>query len=454
VFPTKAISLLCATTLLAGCMSGGLGGGLNFAPPHLAGGEVEPSEQPLRTSGTGQKKRNKIFDFGPSAADGESEVLDTLVARRSVLPEDGIYDRVATAALAAGSRAAEAELRSAKLRAEAENKNWLPQLKPTVSLTSLGETLASLVVDQVLYDNGKREAERAYAAADVEVAAVTLSQDQNDRVYSALTLYLTGLRGQEKSATGTKAIGQMKAFQRIVDGRVAGGVSDKGDQRMVEGKILDLRASRDIAMEQANTARAELHAMTGMDLPKADVAPLKHYAPDGVAPLSVLKAEAEARRTVAQATAERAGQLPGLTASGTLNRDGTSGALNAGTSNGIGFGTGARLKAIENSKETARENVVEAEETARRNRSRLEQRLISLQRQERETAKLVRESRETFKLFQAQFKAGQRSVLEVVNIYEQLTRREMERLDAKYEVILVQLEMARDLGVLADGGAI
>jgi adhesin transport system outer membrane protein len=30
----------------------------------------------------------------------------------------------------------------------------------------------------------------------------------------------------------------------------------------------------------------------------------------------------------------------------------------------------------------------------------------------------------------------------------------MERLDAKYEVILVQLELARDLGVLADGGAI
>jgi len=442
VIPSKALSLLCATTVLAGCMTGGLGGGLNFAPPHLAG----EAPAPTQTHGS------------PDAADfdtsGEGEVVETLVARRSVLPEDGIYDRVADAALAAGSRAAEAELRSAKLRAEAENKNWLPTLSSTVSLTSLGETLASLVVDQVLYDNGKRKAERAYAAADVEVAAVTLSQDQNDRVYTALSLYLTTLRGQDKAAMGGKAIGQMQGFKRIVDGRVAGGVSDKGDQRMVEGKLLDLRAARDLDAEQANTARAEMQAMLGLDIPASDVAPLKSYAPDGLDPLSVIKAEAEAKRTVAQATAERAGQLPGLSASGTLNRNGTSGALNAGTSQGLGFGTKARLDAIENSKETARENVVEARETARRNRSRLEQRLVSLQRQERETAKLVRESRKTFSLFQSQFKAGQRSVLEVVNIYEQLTRREMERLDAKYEVILVQLELARDLGVLADGGAI
>lgn len=452
----STLLLLCSTSLLAGCMNGGLGDRLNFAPPHLAedsdsGAYRADTDGPDSRSSGSNRAALDTLSMDPQA---KSELVQTLVDRRSVLPDGGIYDRVATAALSAGSRAAESELRSAKLRAEAQDKNWLPTLKPNVSLTSLGETLASLVVDQVLYDNGKRKAERAFAAADVEVAAVSLSEDQNDRVFNALALYLKGLRGQEKSATSSKAIGQMQAFERIVNGRVAGGVSDKGDQRMVAGKILDLRASRDSAMEDANTARAELHAMTGLDLPKADVAPLARYAPDGLTPLTVLKAKAEAKRTIAEAEAARAGQLPGLSVSGTLTQDGTSGALNAGSSQGLGFGTRARLNALENSKETAAENLVEANETARRERSRLEQRLVALQRQERETAKLVRESRETFKLFQAQFKAGQRSVLEVVNIYEQLTRREMERLDAEYEVILVQLEMARNLGVLADGSAI
>lgn len=449
--PLKAVSLLCVTTCLAGCMTDSLGGGLNFNPPHLAE-DVDTTPN----SSTQHDRSGKTTDQASDALENvaEGDVFDTLVARKSVLPHNGVYDRVAKAALAAGSRTAETELRSAKLRAEAENKNWLPTLSPNISLTSLGETLASLVVDQVLYDNGKRKAERAYAAADVEVAAVTLSQDQNDRVYNALHLYLTGLRGQEKARTSDGAITQMRGFKRIVDGRVAGGVSDKGDQRMVEGKILDLKASRDLAHEEANVAQAELKAMLGATVPAEKVSPLKRYAPEDLETLDVLKAEAEARRTVAQATAERAAQLPGLSASATLNRDGTTGGLNAGTNLGLGFGTKARLDAIESSKETARENVVEARQDAQREQSRLKQRLISLQRQERETAKLVGESRQTFKLFQSQFKAGQRSVLEVVNIYEQLTRREMERLDAKYEVILVQLELARSLGVLADGGEI
>nr|WP_255723250.1 TolC family protein [Thalassobius sp. Cn5-15] len=443
---------------MEGGLGDSLGGGFNFTPPHLAD-DVPTTTRDAGPESSGQSDSVSIT----KPADNQSvdlekpangEVLKTLVARRSVLPAGSAYDKVGRAALAAGSRTAETELRSAKLRAEAENKNWLPTISPSISLTSLGETLASLVVDQVLYDNGKRKAERAYAAADVEVAAVSLSQDQNNRVYNALRLYLTGLRGDEKSTTSEGAIRQMRHFKRIVDGRVAGGVSDKGDQRMVEGKLLDLKADRDLAHEEATVARAELQAMLGANAAPAKVTPLKTYAPAGVESLTVLKAEAEAKRTVAQATAERAAQLPGLSASGTINRNGTAGGLNAGTTMGLGFGTKARLDAIENSKETARENVVEAREAARRNHSRLEQRLVSLQRQEAETARLVREGRQTFSLFQSQFKAGQRSVLEVVNTYEQLTRREMERLDAKYDVILVQLELARDLGVLADGGEI
>ncbi|MEL6648076.1 MAG: hypothetical protein AAFQ05_10275 [Pseudomonadota bacterium] len=44
--------------------------------------------------------------------------------------------------------------------------------------------------------------------------------------------------------------------------------------------------------------------------------------------------------------------------------------------------------------------------------------------------------------------------MDVINIYEQLVDREREHVEAKYEVILIQLELARDFGVLADGEAI
>ena len=84
-----------------------------------------------------------------------------------------------------------------------------------------------MLLEQVLFDNGRRKAERAFAAADVEVAAVTLSADMNDRVKSALSLYVSGLRGDEKAAYAHRAIRTMRDFERVVVERVNGGVSDR-----------------------------------------------------------------------------------------------------------------------------------------------------------------------------------------------------------------------------------
>jgi len=102
---------------------------------------------------------------------GQSEIIQNLLNRRSVL-DNGPFAQVANAVLAANSRAAEADLRAAKLRAEARANNWLPSIGPNVSLTSLGAVVSTMVVEQVLFDNGRKKAERDYAAADVEVAAV------------------------------------------------------------------------------------------------------------------------------------------------------------------------------------------------------------------------------------------------------------------------------------------
>jgi adhesin transport system outer membrane protein len=86
--------------------------------------------------------------------------------------------------------------------------------------------------------------------------------------------------------------------------------------------------------------------------------------------------------------------------------------------------------------------------------TRLEHRIASLQRQEKDAAALASEGHKTFRLFESQFKAGQRSVIEVVNAYEKSIQRRMEHLDAKYDVMIAQLELARDLGLLASGADI
>ncbi len=130
--------LLVSCMSLAGCMS--LPGG--------DGNEVSrfKTTDPTSTLTARQKEA------------AQSVIISGLQSRQSVLPPGGSFDQVATAVMGASSRAAESELRAARLRAEARSKNWLPSIGPSVSLSSLGAVVASIVVDQVLFDHGRKKA--------------------------------------------------------------------------------------------------------------------------------------------------------------------------------------------------------------------------------------------------------------------------------------------------------
>ncbi|ATG38297.1 putative outer membrane efflux protein [Phaeobacter piscinae] len=429
--PIGAVALLCC---LSACMQS-----LPFAKP----GEGADTDVSRRAS-----------SFAQPDAKNPSAVISTLMQRQSLLEDGSVYDVVAKSTISASARAAEAELTSAKLRAEAKSKNWLPTLGPSVSLTDLGDLVAGILIEQVLFDNGRRKAERAFAAADVEVAAVNLSIDMNERVETALSLYVSGLRGSEKAAIGTRALSRMYEFERIVLGRVEGGVSDRADLNVVQSKINGMRSAVATAKDASATATAELKAITGQSF--AETPSHLHLAspPEAGTYLTVLKAEAEATRSVEQAKMERAGLLPQVSAAGNVTSDGSGAGLTLDLAQPFGLGTPAALKAIEASKEIAKRQVSEVEEDARRDYSRQMQRLASYRRQEAEAATLAQTSRETYRLFQAQFKAGQRSVMDVVSIYEEVVRREHAHIDAKYEVVLIQLALASDMGLLADGDRI
>ena len=384
----------------------------------------------------------------------QSEVITTLLNRHSLLAPHSSYGSVATAALTGQARASQAALTSAKLRAQAKSKNWLPTLNPSVRLTDLGDMVAGMLIDQVLFDNGRRKAERAFAAADVEVAAVTLSEDMNDRVETALGLYVAGLRGDEKAAYAYRAIQTMADFERVVVGRVNGGVSDRSDINVVQSKISGMESTMATANDAAATSRAELRAMTGQDFDAAPDRLELALPPDGSQYLSVLRAEAEAERATQQAIMERAGYLPQVSVGGEINTEGSGVGALVNLAEPLGLGTPAAIQAIEASKEAAQRQVGEAEETARRDYARQIQRLKSFRRQEQEALKLSRASRETYRLFRAQFEAGQRPVMDVIPIYEELVKREQAYIDAKYEVVLIQLSLAASLGLLADGDKI
>ena len=429
-------ALLCAALLaLPGCLAPGEGGG-------SVSRMLMPAQAPVPEGLT------------PAEGVGEtSQRLDDLMVRRSLLPKGSALDHVAAAVLTAETRAAGAELRAARLRERAQSRNWLPSLGPQVSLSSLGSVVAALVVEQVLFDNGRKLAERDFAKADVEVAAVALVQDSNDRVLAALSLYLAALEAREKAALAAESERDMAHFEWIMSERVAGGISDRSDLQVLRQKLAEIRASQQSESEAAQAALAELAAMGARvaDLPlEVALAPLPIPAPAPV-PLSVRLAEAEADRTTARARAERAGFLPGLTATGVLGRNAPDPSVDLRMARPLGFGTGDDLRAIDAASEGARRKVDQAREEANRHLRRLEQERLALARQASEAAVLSGRAKANLDLFQSQYDAGQRQVMDVVGLYEQFARQQQAAATLRYRAALTEVQIAARLGLLADG---
>ncbi|MEL6451944.1 MAG: TolC family protein [Pseudomonadota bacterium] len=387
-----------------------------------------------------------------AALNAESTVIQGLLARQSVLPGGSAYDQVSTAVLAANARAAETELRAARLRAEAASKNWLPTIGPNVSLNSLGDIVTQIVVDQVIFDNGRKKGERAFAKADVEVAAVALAEDTNDRVATGLGLYLSGAEGRESAALHRVTLREMQHFEYIMSERVRGGVSDMSDLHVIRQKLAEIRASIAASDEASATAVAELNAMAIR--PLNAVRGLETLAVRGTAaqPLAVTRAEAEKGRTLAQAQIERANQLPGISAQATIGENGGAG-LTAGGA-GLGLGTGARLRSIEAAKEAADRQVAQANEDANRTLRKLEGQVAAKARQAAEARGLTQQAKANLDLFQDQYEAGRRQVMDVVGVYETFAQRQSTEIALKYEALRLQVELARVQGVLADGDQI
>lgn len=386
-----------------------------------------------------------------AALNSGSEVIQGLYLRQSVLSDGGSYDTVVSSVLAANSRVAEAELRAARLRAEAASKNWLPTIGPRISLNSLGDVVSQILLEQVVFDNGRKKGERAFAAADVEVAAVALSEDTNTRAAIALELYLEAAEGRETAALHQATLTEMEHFAWVMRRRVEGGVSDRSDLNVLEQKLSEIRAGVRASEERTRTALAELNAMSIQPLDSVRGAGRLDVSETLAEPLSVTRAKAEKTRAIAAANIDRANQLPGATLVATA---GDNSGVGANVSGQLGLGTGASLQASAAAKETAERRVAQASEDAQRTLKKFASELAALERQAGEAHKLTEQARANLTLFKRQYDGGQRQIMDVVGVYETFAARNVSEVSLKYEALRKAVELARVQGALADGSAI
>jgi adhesin transport system outer membrane protein len=439
--PAAAAGAYALITLLSGCVGTGpavsmFSGG---KPSDIAASGINANEIALAAEDRSDRKEQR------------SAIIDDLIARRAVVPANSPYGQVASAVLTANKGPAAAELRVARLKAEAKSKNWLPSIGPSLNLTSLGALAASILVEQFLFDNGKRKAERGFAAADVEIAAVGLSDEMNTRVYEGLAYYIAAQRANAQATVAVNGLTRMQDYGRIMGLRVSGGLSDRSEERVVLQKIAEMQAALSADREAAATAIAELNAMAQLPLTGLSGLTTLTTPSGGMEPLSVLKAAGEGRRMIAEAKMARAGFLPGLTASGNLAKGGLTGGLSMDTEDGIGFGMGASLRALEASEQVAAQRTESTRDDANRRIIALERQIAALTAKEVQGAAVLEQAAGSLKMFGEQYKFGRRPLMELVGMFENFTAMEREQVGLKYDMALLNLQIAKMRGVLVDG---
>lgn len=380
-----------------------------------------------------------------------SATINDLQTRQSILPQSGPYNDVASAVLQAGAGVADAELRMARLRAQARAKNWLPKIGPNVSLTSLGALAASMIAEQTIFDNGRRRAERAHAAADVELAAVTLVIDANNRVYDGLSSYVQAQGAQEQAMLAERALEKMTAFEDLMAQRVAGGISDRSEQQIIAQAVAEMRATLAADRQSEANAKASLAAMTTRDL--SGVTGLQALPPEAPSPepLAILQARAEATRTVAEAEMATADLKPGLRASASLDGGGVGAGIGVNGGN-FGFGSRAERQALSGAPDLAARRVSETTEATQRRLTKIRSDYDTVVSREVQARAVLIEMAENLRLYTEQYKVGRRTLVDLVRQYEVFVGAERDHAALKYLAADLRLQLARDRGVLVDGG--
>ncbi|GLS85214.1 hypothetical protein GCM10010873_01870 [Cypionkella aquatica] len=425
----RLIPALAGLALLAGCMGG--------------------AEAPSMLQTHENAGPNSVGALGQPAGTG---LIGNLQARRSVLPPGGAYAKVADAVITAGSGAAQAELRVAQLKANAQAKNWLPSIGPSVNLTSLGGLAASMLLEQALFDNGRRKAERAFASADVEVAAVSLSTTMNQRVFEGLSYYVNAERARAQAQVGQSAAVRLQEFNNIMGKRVAGGLSDGSEQQVLNQRVAEMQATVSVDMQTEASQMAQLTALAGQPLNGiSGIDTLSGLNDSTTEPLSVVQAHGEGTRAIAQAQMQLAGLKFGLGATAGLNESG----INPGVRlNGAGLlnpGAKDNIAALQQTGDVVDRQTAEAAETANRRIVALQAQKANLAARQAQGAEVVRQTGANLDLFTQQYKVGRRTLLELVGQYDAYARLQRDQTSLRYDMALIDLEIARDRGMLVDG---
>ena len=272
----------------------------------------------------------------------------------------------------------------------------------------------------------------------------------NQRVYEGLSYYVSAERARAQANVAEQAAGRLQEFGSIMRKRVAGGISDGSEQQVLDQRVAEMQATVAQDRQAEASALSELEAVAGRSL--AGVSGLDTVADMATTePLSVLKSRGEGARAVAQAKMQIAGLKPGISATAEVDDGGISPSLKLTGGGLLNPGAGADIAALEQTGDVVDRQTAEAAESANRRIVALQAKKSNLATRQAQGAEVLRQTEANLTLFTEQYKVGRRSLLELVGQYDAFARLQRDQASLRFDIALIDLEIARDRGVLVDG---
>lgn len=419
--------------------------------------EASPLSAPARP-GRGAGQEGEAADGGQLSAAGP----DTL--RGTVLTALGYNAKV---------KRGIADLAKAGVEVSVARSGYLPTLESTAGLSNTADPDYKITLDQPVFDWGRTPARVDEAKAGVAAAEAELKVAREETAYDAAEAFIDVKRNEELVEAARDDVAVHEHILQLARDRSKGGVGDSSEVELAGVRLGEARSALQEMLGALRHARSIYYTRVGRmpgrlgEVPELALKPSAISAPETAATHApgVIAARARAEAAQEAVKAERASLLPKLSVEGYVRDDGdrrgqyTGFGLRLTGPTVTGFANVERVRAAKLAAESAKWDVENARREAASRVKEFIDRAPTLREKVAILERQITKAKALRDVYEDQFKVGERSLVDLVNAQSDINRITRDRIDARYDDVLLQYGAAaalgrleRELGLAPQGG--
>lgn len=339
---------------------------------------------------------------------------------------------------------------------------YLPTLESSAGFSDTSQHDYRISISQPLFDWGLTGAKVDKARAGVAAAKAGLQAQREETALAAASAFIEVKRRERLAAAADDNVDVHSRIARLARDRHNGGVGDSSEVELARVRLGEAQSALQEELGALRSARSAYYAQVGHNPGKLARVPTLALKASAIADLDAAVAKApgviaavareEAARHVVDA--EKASLLPKVSVQGYVRDDGDSRGQYTGVGLRVsgptitGLSNFQRVGAARLAAESARWKAESVKREAIRKVREFIDRAPTLKSKIAILAQQIRQARALRDVYEDQFKVGQRSLIDLVNVQADINRITRSRINARYDNILLQYRASAALGRL------